>query len=41
MGVLAEIVTLSIYFMLLFTSSASFYSIATQLFEQLEQPYLG
>jgi hypothetical protein len=41
MGILAEVVQISIFFVLLFTSSASFITISTQLFEQLGVPYLG
>ena len=41
MGVQADVVVLGIFFLLLFTSSGSLSTIQTQLYEQLDIPYLG
>jgi hypothetical protein len=41
MGILSETICLGIYFALLFTAYLSFQNIVTQLYEQLDIPYLG
>ena len=41
MGVQSDVVILGVFFLVLFTSSGSFSTIQTQLFEQLGLPYLG